>query len=122
MTNPLRPQSVALIALAIGVAATLAGWFVVGRQAEGEARAEFASQAAVATNVIERRIQRYVDLLYGLDALANHEANLSRLEFHTYVSALDLGCLSAAMGRGIRTRRDQDRSARPRRSPPIENP
>ena len=91
MTNHLRPQSVALITLAFGVAATLAGWFVVGRQAEGEARTEFASQAAVATNVVERRIQRYVDLLYGLDALANHEPKLSRLEFHTYVTALDLG-------------------------------
>jgi diguanylate cyclase (GGDEF)-like protein/PAS domain S-box-containing protein len=91
MTNSPRPQSVALIALAIGVAATVAGWYVVGRQSEAEARAEFASQASVATHVIERRIQRYVDLLYGLDALANQHPNLSRLEFHHYVTALDLG-------------------------------
>jgi len=91
MTNYLRPQSVALLALAFGVAATVAGWYVVGRQAEGEARAEFASQAAVATNVVERRLQRYIDLLYALDALANHQPTLSRLEFHNYVAALDLG-------------------------------
>ena len=91
MINTLRQQSVALFVLGTGVAATLAGWYVVGRQAEGEAKTEFASQAAVATNVVERRIQRYVDLLYGLDALANHEPNLTRLEFHSYTVALDLG-------------------------------
>jgi len=91
MINTLRQQSVAIAVLALGVGATLAGWFVVGRQAEGEARAEFASQAAVATHLIERRVQRYIDLLYGLDALANHEPNLTRLEFHSYVTALELG-------------------------------
>ena len=91
MKTYLRPQSVAAIALACGVAATLTGWWIVGRQAEREARAEFANQASLATNVIERRIQRYVDLLYGLDALANHEPHLTRQEFHAYVVGLDLG-------------------------------
>jgi CHASE1-domain containing sensor protein len=91
MKTYLRPQSVALIALACGVVATLAGWWVVGRQAEREAVVEFANQASLATNVIERRLQRYIDLLYGLDALANHEPHLTRLEFHNYVQALDLG-------------------------------
>ena len=91
MTNYLRPQSVALIALALGVAATVAGWYVVGRQAEAEARAEFATQAALATTVIERRVQRYVDLLYGLDAFVNHEPRPSRDKFHVYVTSLELG-------------------------------
>src|SRR5690349_20735037 len=91
MKTSLRPQSVALIALAVGIAATAAGWFVVGRQAETEARAQFATQASLATSVMERRIQRYMDLLYGLDAFANHEPNLTRREFHRYVEALDLG-------------------------------
>src|SRR5689334_20991545 len=91
MKTYLRPQSVALIALACGIAATLTGWWIVGRQAEREARAEFANQASLATNVVERRIQRYIDLLYGLDALANHEPSLTRIEFHNYVAALDLG-------------------------------
>ncbi|MDQ3027940.1 MAG: EAL domain-containing protein [Pseudomonadota bacterium] len=91
MKTYLRPQSVALIALACGVAATLLAWHLVGRQVQHESRGEFANRAQLAANVVERRIQRYVDLLYGLDALANHEARLSRLEFHRYVSALDLG-------------------------------
>ena len=91
MKNPLRPQRVALITLACGVAATVLGWFFVGRQVELESRVEFATRAQLASNVVERRIQRYIDLLYGLDALANHEAYLTRLEFHQYVSALNLG-------------------------------
>ena len=68
MINTLRQQSVALVVLGLGVAATVAAWHVVGRQAESEARAEFANQAMVATSVVERRVQRYIDLLYGLDA------------------------------------------------------
>ena len=91
MINTLRQQSVALVVLGLGVAATVAAWQVVGRQAESEARAEFANQAMVATSVVERRVQRYIDLLYGLDALANHEPNLTRLEFHTYVAGLEMG-------------------------------
>ena len=87
----LRPQSVALIALAIGVAATLVAWYVTGRQVRTEAEIEFGNRAQLATTVLERRVQRYIDLLYGLDALANHEAHLSRTEFHTYVTGLDLG-------------------------------
>ena len=46
MKSYLRPQTVALIALACGVAATLGGWFVVGRQVEIETRAEDLSDIA----------------------------------------------------------------------------
>jgi diguanylate cyclase (GGDEF)-like protein/PAS domain S-box-containing protein len=91
MKTYLRPQSVALITLAVGMAATVLAWAVVGRQVAIESDAEFANRAQLAASVIERRIQRYVDLLYGLDAAANHEAELTRQEFHGYVSGLDLG-------------------------------
>ena len=91
MKEYLRPQSVALIALACGVAATLAAWYVVGRAVEAESVREFAGKSQIAAGAVERRIQRYIDLLYGLDALANHEEHLSRLEFHTYVAGLDVG-------------------------------
>jgi diguanylate cyclase (GGDEF)-like protein/PAS domain S-box-containing protein len=91
MKTYLRPQSVALIALACGAAATLLAWFLVGRQVAEESRAEFANQAQLATNVVQRRIQRYIDVLYGLDALANHDTTLSRREFHFYVQGLDIG-------------------------------
>jgi diguanylate cyclase (GGDEF)-like protein/PAS domain S-box-containing protein len=91
MKNYLRPPSVALAILACGAAATLLAWYLVGQQVARESAGEFANQADLATNVVERRMQRYIDLLYGLEALANHEQTLSRLEFHTYVNRLELG-------------------------------
>ena len=91
MKTYLRPQSVALIALAVGVATTLLTYWAVVRQVAIESDGEFANRAQLGATVVERRIQRYVDLLYGLDAMANRETKLSRLEFHTYVGGLDLG-------------------------------
>ena len=91
MKTYLRPQNVALVALCCGVAATLFAWFLAGRQVEREASTEFTVQANLATNILERRIQRYIDVLYGLEALANHDENLHRREFAHYVAALDLG-------------------------------
>ena len=87
-TDP-RPRSVALIALASGLAATLIAWIATGHQADREAQAEFASKATVATNVLERRIQRYIDAVWGLGALAYHDPNLNRAEFRRFVTALD---------------------------------
>ncbi len=91
MKTYLRPRNVALVALACGVAATLLAWFLAGRQAEREAAAEFAAQANLGTNILERRIQRYIDVLYGLEALAYHNEHLGRREFAHYVSALEMG-------------------------------
>jgi diguanylate cyclase (GGDEF)-like protein/PAS domain S-box-containing protein len=91
MKTYLRPQSVALVTLAIGVASAVLAWWAVGRQVAIESDAEFANRAQLAASVIERRAQRYVDLLYGLDAMANHESPLSRQEFNSYVTGLDLG-------------------------------
>ena len=90
MKTDLRPQSVALTALACGLAATLLAWYLTGSQVEREAQAEFAGQANLATNLLERRIQRYVDVLFGLEALAYHDPQLTRAEFRRYVSALDI--------------------------------
>ena len=62
MKSHLRPRTLAVIALACGLAASL----------------------------LERRIQRYTDLLYGVAALAYHDPTLSRAEYARYVSALEL--------------------------------
>jgi diguanylate cyclase (GGDEF)-like protein/PAS domain S-box-containing protein len=88
MKNYLRPQTVALITLASGLAASVATWFFVGQQADREARAEFATRANLATNLVERRVQRYVDLLYGMEAFVSDRPDLSRREFYRYVYAL----------------------------------
>jgi CHASE1-domain containing sensor protein len=91
MENTSRRPLLAFAVLAIGLAATLSAWWGAGRLVEREARSEFASQAILATNILERRIQRYVDLLYGLEALTSHDEELNRREFSHYVAALDLG-------------------------------
>jgi diguanylate cyclase (GGDEF)-like protein/PAS domain S-box-containing protein len=91
MKTLLRPPTVALITLACGVAATLLAWYLVSVQVGRESRAEFANRGHLATNVVERRLQRFVDLLYGMEALLSHAPGLSRLDFNAYVRGLDLG-------------------------------
>ncbi|HEY2627666.1 MAG TPA: diguanylate cyclase, partial [Usitatibacter sp.] len=90
MNRPLRPQIVALSALALGVAATLLAWFIAARQADRVAKVEFDNHASLAANLLDRRLQRYIDVLYGLEALAYHETNLSRVEFSRYAAALEI--------------------------------
>ena len=87
----IRPPSIAHFALAAGIAATVLAWWLVGHAVDREARAEFANSANLATGVIERRMQRYIDLLYGLEALASHDPSFSRADFTEYVTALDIG-------------------------------
>jgi diguanylate cyclase (GGDEF)-like protein/PAS domain S-box-containing protein len=91
LRTPLRSRVVRLIALACGLAATLFAWYQVGLQADREARAQFASRANLAAGVLERRIQRYIDILYGLQAFAYHGEEPSRQDFRQYVNALQLG-------------------------------
>src|SRR5205814_1105437 len=92
ITMRIRPgaPSVALLTLAIGIAATLLGWFLVGREVERQARAEFENQASLVSSVLERRIQRYIDLLYSVEALANHNPRFTHAEFHDYAASLDV--------------------------------
>lgn len=90
MTRLPRPQFVAFTALACALVATLVAWFVAGSQERREDEVEFASQAGLAADLLERRIERYVDVLYGLEALAYHDPDLARPQFRRYVSALDL--------------------------------
>ena len=113
MKRPLRPQSVALLALAVGTALTLFAWYWVGRTARERADDEFANQAAVATNVVESRIQRYLDVLYGLSAFAIHENRPSREQFHLYARGLELesrfpGLLAVELVRRVEDR-DRER-------------
>jgi len=91
MIGHLRPRTVAVVALAIGLGATAWSWFIAGRQVEREGRAKFEQQAGLAASLLDRRILRYIDVLYGLEALAYHDQTLSRTEFGRYVSALELG-------------------------------
>jgi len=91
MKNFLRSRNVRLIALACGLVATLFAWYQAGRIAEREAAGQFAARANVATVVLERRIQRYLDILYGLQAFAYHTDDVTRQDFRQYARALQLG-------------------------------
>ncbi len=90
MKTDLRPRSIAFLALVLGLAATLLTWFVAGRQVERESQARFAGRARLAASLLDRRIQRYVDALQGLGALAYQDNHLSRDQFRRYVAALDI--------------------------------
>src|SRR5258706_7093578 len=91
MKIALRPLPLAWTALAFGVAATLFAWYFVGLGVDREVRSEFANNANLATSVIERRMQRYIDMLYGLEALAGHDPDFTPLDFSEYTTALDVG-------------------------------
>ena len=91
MKKYLSPQSVALSALAVGIAATALAWWLSASQAEAQDRAEFQNRAQLASQLFERRFQSYLDVLHGLNAFASHEPDLPRIEFHRYVTSLDVG-------------------------------
>jgi len=91
MKNFLRSRNVRLLALACGLLATLFAWYQAGQAVEREETAQFNARANVATAVLERRIQRYLDILYGLQAFAYHTEEITRQDFRQYGRALQLG-------------------------------
>jgi signal transduction histidine kinase len=58
---------------------------------ERDARLRFERQAADALHIIDRRLNSYVGITYGLRALFSARDSVSRSEFHRYVESLDLG-------------------------------
>ena len=91
MKNFLRSRNVRLLALACGLLATVFAWYQAGQAVEREETAQFNARANVATAVLERRIQRYLDILYGLQAFAYHTEEITRQDFRQYGRALQLG-------------------------------
>ncbi len=90
MRFALPPRSLAFASLAGALALTLVAWFGAGSRNETQARAQFARETDLATSLLERRVQRYVDVLYALQARAFHDTQLSRAEFRRYVDGLGL--------------------------------
>ena len=54
------------------------------------AQSRFERQASEITHAIETRIQSYAEILYGLQALFSDQQPITRLQFHRYVTSLDL--------------------------------
>jgi signal transduction histidine kinase len=78
------------VVLAIAIAASLALFMVVRDAVESVARLRFEREASDIKHVIEARIKSYTDIMYGLQALLATQSPVSRIQFHRYVTSLDL--------------------------------
>jgi signal transduction histidine kinase len=89
--NGMRRKFLApLFVLAISVALSLFLFAYVRDDVQRDANLRFERQAADAKHIIERRLQSYVGVTYGLKALFAARDSVSRAEFHNYVAALNL--------------------------------
>lgn len=86
----LRKFAAPLCVLAVGVALSLALFAYLRGDIARDAQLRFERQAADAKHVIERRLQSYVGVTYGLKALFAARDSVSRAEFQQYVASLDL--------------------------------
>lgn len=79
-----------LIGSAVGVMFAFGLFAYVQDDIERDALLRFERQAADAKHIIEKRLQAYVGVTYGLRALFAARDSLSRAEFHRYVESLEL--------------------------------
>ena len=67
MTRLLRHTGLARVVLILGIAMSLAAWFFVARLMDKQARADFDMKVRATISAVERRTQRYIDILPGLE-------------------------------------------------------
>jgi diguanylate cyclase (GGDEF)-like protein/PAS domain S-box-containing protein len=107
MTRILRHHRLAYVILALGIALSGIAWYVAGVLVDRRAQVEFNTRTQNAQSQIERRAQRHVDLLHGLQGLFGHDPSISRNEFSRYINSLELrerfpGVVSAQYIRRVR--------------------
>ena len=90
MKRILRHTGLAKVVLTLGIVFSLTTWFFVGRLMEQQAQADFDTKARATIGAIERRAQRSIDILHGLEGLFGHDPSLSRAEFQNYINSLNL--------------------------------
>ena len=78
------------IVLGIGLVASGLGWMMLRDNIENAAGERFEHQATEATQVIERRVLSYAEVLFGARALFATRDHVSRVEFHRFVESLKL--------------------------------
>jgi signal transduction histidine kinase len=78
------------VILVIAIAASVALFIVIRDAVESVARLRFEREASDIKHVIEARINSYTDIMYGLQALLATQSPVSRIQFHRYVTSLDL--------------------------------
>ncbi len=78
------------LVLATVISASLLLFAVIRDAVEDVARLRFEREASDIKHVIDARVHSYVDVLYGLQALLASQSPISRVQFHRYVTSLDL--------------------------------
>jgi diguanylate cyclase (GGDEF)-like protein len=86
----LRQYAAAYAVLAIMLGVTLAAWYAAVGYVDMQAERRFADAVHITRLAIERRIEVYVNALYGVGALFYHSERVTRREFQDYVAHLDL--------------------------------
>lgn len=86
--NPISRQPLWLFAA--GVLLSLFMWSLTARFVAQSSTQAFEREAGTAAGLVERRFTRYSDLLYGMQGLFGDRRDITRENFHRYVSALDL--------------------------------
>ena len=90
MTSAIRHTGLAPAVLVLGISLSLVAWLLVAGILEKQAKADFDRISLATVGAIERRTQRYIDILHGLEGLFGHDPSVSRLAFQRYVNSLDL--------------------------------
>src|SRR5262245_20498361 len=85
-TGPALPWAM----LCVGVAVSVALWFVLRENIENAAEERFEHQVTEAKQVIERRILSYAEVLFGARALFATRDHVTRAEFHQFVESQKL--------------------------------
>ena len=85
-----RHASASLAVLAMGVALSAAGAYLVAGQVARQARLKFDAEVGDAQAAIASRVRAYADLLLGIRGLFIAENSVGRDEFRRYVESLDL--------------------------------
>jgi PAS domain S-box-containing protein len=78
------------VVLALGLTLSFLIFAVMKAAVDDVARSRFERDASDATSAIERRIEFYANVLYGLKALFASRSDVGRVDFHRFVDSLDL--------------------------------
>jgi signal transduction histidine kinase/CHASE1-domain containing sensor protein len=78
------------VVLALGLTLAFLLFGVMKAAVDDVARSRFERDASDATSAIERRVEFYANVLYGLRALFASNSDVGRVDFHRFVDALDL--------------------------------
>ena len=90
LTGMFSHAATAWVVLVIGCALSAAAAYWVVGQVEHEARVKFENDADDVRDSVEKRLQAYADVLYGVRGLFISSGSVNREAFRRYVSSLDL--------------------------------